>query len=63
MIELLEVVGPLLLIHGWPQTWYAWRLMLPALAEDFEVVAVDQRGISVGPLGRWPRPLLRRGGR
>jgi pimeloyl-ACP methyl ester carboxylesterase len=37
---------PLLLVHGWPQTWYAWRLLLPALARDFEVVAVDQRGIG-----------------
>jgi pimeloyl-ACP methyl ester carboxylesterase len=38
---------PLLLIHGWPQTWYAWRMLLPALAEDFQVVAVDQRGIGL----------------
>src|SRR6476646_3914866 len=35
---------PLLLIHGWPQTWYAWRMVMPALARDFSVVAVDQRG-------------------
>ncbi len=21
---------PLLLVHGWPQTWYAWRLVMPA---------------------------------
>ena len=26
---------PLLLVHGWPQTWYAWRLLMPALARDF----------------------------
>ena len=38
---------PLLLIHGWPQTWYAWRLLMPPLAEDFEVIAVDQRGIGL----------------
>jgi pimeloyl-ACP methyl ester carboxylesterase len=35
---------PLLLIHGWPQTWYAWRLIMPALARDFQVIAPDQRG-------------------
>ncbi len=29
---------PLLLVHGWPQTWYAWRLVMPALARDFSVV-------------------------
>src|SRR6201991_3605545 len=38
---------PLLLVHGWPQTWYAWRLVMPALARDFSVVAVDQRGIGL----------------
>jgi pimeloyl-ACP methyl ester carboxylesterase len=38
---------PLLLVHGWPQTWYAWRLLMPALARDYQVVAVDQRGIGL----------------
>ena len=23
---------PLLLVHGWPENWYAWRLVMPALA-------------------------------
>jgi pimeloyl-ACP methyl ester carboxylesterase len=40
--------GPaLLLVHGWPQTWYAWRHVMPALAEDYTVIAVDQRGIGL----------------
>ena len=38
---------PLLLVHGWPQTWYQWRLVLPTLARDFTVVAVDQRGVGL----------------
>jgi len=38
---------PLLLVHGWPQTWYQWRLVMPALAQNFEVIAVDQRGIGL----------------
>jgi pimeloyl-ACP methyl ester carboxylesterase len=38
---------PLLLVHGWPQTWYAWRLVMPALARDFQVIAVDQRGTGL----------------
>jgi pimeloyl-ACP methyl ester carboxylesterase len=38
---------PLLLIHGWPGSWYYWRLVMPALARDFSVVAVDQRGIGL----------------
>jgi pimeloyl-ACP methyl ester carboxylesterase len=35
---------PLLLVHGWPETWYAWRLVMPALARGFSVVVPDQRG-------------------
>ena len=38
---------PLLLVHGWPQTWYAWRLIMPELARDFSVVAPDQRGTGL----------------
>jgi len=38
---------PLLLVHGWPESWYAWRLIMPQLARDFEVIAVDQRGIGL----------------
>ncbi len=50
-VRLHAVIGgkgpPLLLVHGWPQNWYAWRLMMPVLAQDFEVIAVDQRGIGL----------------
>jgi pimeloyl-ACP methyl ester carboxylesterase len=50
-VRLHAVIGgagpPLLLVHGWPQTWYAWRMLMPALARDFSVVAVDQRGIGL----------------
>ena len=50
-VRLHAVIGgegpPLLLVHGWPQTWYAWRLVMPALARDFEVIAVDQRGMGL----------------
>ena len=38
---------PLLLVHGWPENWYAWRFVMPALARDFTVIAVDQRGIGL----------------
>jgi len=38
---------PLLLVHGWPQTWYAWRLVMPGLARHFSVVAADQRGCGL----------------
>jgi pimeloyl-ACP methyl ester carboxylesterase len=40
--------GPaLLLIGGWPQTWYAWREVMPALARRHTVVAVDPRGAGL----------------
>lgn len=38
---------PLLLVHGWPENWYAWRFLMPTLAQDYTVVAVDQRGIGL----------------
>jgi pimeloyl-ACP methyl ester carboxylesterase len=38
---------PLLLVHGWPQTWYAWRMIMPGLARRFRVIAVDQRGVGL----------------
>jgi len=38
---------PLLLIHGWPQTWYAWRLVMPELGRHFQVIAPDQRGTGL----------------
>ncbi|MEW2167981.1 alpha/beta hydrolase [Streptomyces sp. NPDC007084] len=50
-VRLHAVVGgdgpPLLLLGGWPQTWYAWRLLMPALARDFQVVAADSRGVGL----------------
>ncbi len=39
--------GPLLvMIHGFPDYWYTWRKQMPALAESFKVVAIDQRGYN-----------------
>jgi pimeloyl-ACP methyl ester carboxylesterase len=40
--------GPLLiLLHGWPQTWYEWHKVMPALADKFTVVAPDLRGLGL----------------
>jgi pimeloyl-ACP methyl ester carboxylesterase len=38
---------PLLLVHGWPENWYQYRALMPALARDFTVIAVDQRGMGL----------------
>ncbi len=37
---------PVLLLHGWPQHWYEWRNLMPALAERHRVLAMDLRGFG-----------------
>ena len=38
--------GPLIVVaHGWPELWYSWRHVLPALAAaGYHAVAPDMRG-------------------
>src|SRR4051812_40132372 len=36
--------APLLLLHGALQHWEAWRSVIPALAEQYRVLAPDLRG-------------------
>lgn len=40
--------GPLvILIHGFPESWYSWRHQIPVLADaGYKVVAIDQRGFG-----------------
>jgi alpha-beta hydrolase superfamily lysophospholipase len=39
--------GPtVVLLHGFPQDWYAWRRIMPRLSKRFTVVAVDLRGVG-----------------
>jgi epoxide hydrolase 4 len=39
--------GPLLLmVHGFPEFWYSWRLQIPVLAKYYKVVAPDLRGYN-----------------
>ena len=35
---------PVLLLHGYPQHWYAWRHIITDLAADHRVYALDLRG-------------------
>jgi len=37
---------PIVLVHGFPQHWYAWRHVLPRLAERHRVLALDLRGFG-----------------
>ena len=32
---------PVVLLHGWPETWYAWRQVMPALAKNYTVITPD----------------------
>ncbi|MBP2472138.1 pimeloyl-ACP methyl ester carboxylesterase [Crossiella equi] len=45
--------SPVVLLHGWPQTWYGWWPVMPALAERHTVYAVDLPGL--GDSGGRPR--------
>jgi pimeloyl-ACP methyl ester carboxylesterase len=38
--------SPLVLLHGWPEFWYAYRKNIPALAERFDVIVPDLRGFG-----------------
>jgi pimeloyl-ACP methyl ester carboxylesterase len=42
---------PVVLLHGWPQTWYCWRKIIPKLTPQHFVIAPDLRGLgdSSGP--------------
>src|SRR5438876_1142371 len=39
-----EDAPPLLLLHGWPQSWYAYRKLIPEYAERYRVIVPDLRG-------------------
>ncbi|SEQ41010.1 alpha/beta fold hydrolase [Microlunatus flavus] len=53
--------GPtLVLLHGYPQTWYAWHAVMPELAQRYTVVAPDLRGAgdSDAPAGGYDKKTL-----
>ena len=37
---------PVLLLHGWPQHWYAWRKVIPLLGESHRLISPDLRGFG-----------------
>jgi pimeloyl-ACP methyl ester carboxylesterase len=52
--------APLLLLHGWPQHWYAWRKVAPELADSYRVICADMRGFgwSDAPPGAYDKATL-----
>jgi pimeloyl-ACP methyl ester carboxylesterase len=55
-----DAAPPLLLVHGWPQSWWCWRRVAPLLAADFRVLMVDLRGHgwSDAPAGGYEKERL-----
>jgi pimeloyl-ACP methyl ester carboxylesterase len=49
-----------LCLHGWPQHWYEWRHLMPALADRHRVIALDLRGFgwSEAPEGGYEKENL-----
>lgn len=40
--------GPLMvMIHGFPDFWYSWRHQMEGLQDEYQVVAIDQRGYNL----------------
>ena len=37
---------PVVLLHGWPQTWHEWRKVMPLLAEHYRLVVPDLPGLG-----------------
>jgi len=37
---------PLVLLACWPQSWYAWRKLMPRLAAHYDVAAIDLPGMG-----------------
>ena len=35
-----------ILLHGFPQTWSSWKQMMPLLSPNYDVIAVDLRGVG-----------------
>jgi haloacetate dehalogenase len=52
---------PILLLHGYPQTYVCWHRVAPILAERFTVVCPDLRGYgdSAKPRAQWRKTKLR----
>jgi hypothetical protein len=49
-VQLHYVIGghgdPIVLLHGWRQTWFEWRHVMPALAKKYTVIVPDLRGLD-----------------
>ncbi|GLZ33408.1 hydrolase [Lentzea sp. NBRC 105346] len=65
-VRLHYVIGgkgaPLLLLPGWPQTWWQYNKILPALARRYRVIVPDLRGMNLSekPLAGFDKKTMAR---
>jgi pimeloyl-ACP methyl ester carboxylesterase len=63
-IDVHYVIGgqgePVVLLHGWPQTWYEYHRIMPRLAERYTVIVPDLRGAgdSSAPAGGYDKESM-----
>ncbi|MGH3643403.1 MAG: alpha/beta fold hydrolase [Mycobacterium sp.] len=52
--------APVVLLHGWPQTWFAWRKVIPLVADRYDVIVPDLRGFgdTSRPLGGYDKKTV-----
>ena len=55
-----EAAPAVLLVHGWPQSWWCWRRVAPLLAGDLRCLMCDLRGFgwSEAPTGGYEKERL-----
>ena len=51
---------PVVLLHGWPQTWQAWRKVIPLLAGRYRLIVPDLPGLgdSSQPAGGYDKKTI-----
>ena len=52
--------APLVLLPGWPQTWWEYHKMMPTLAKQFHLIVIDLRGMgsSERPQGGYDKKTM-----
>jgi pimeloyl-ACP methyl ester carboxylesterase len=55
-----EDAEPLVLLHGWPQNWFAWNKLIGPLSQHYRVICPDLRGFgwSDAPQGSYEKSVL-----
>jgi len=51
---------PVVLLAGWPETWWAFHKLMPRLAEHHRVISVDLRGMGASdkPAGGYDKKMM-----